>query len=362
MSFRDHPARFDKAFLAGLFGRPATDLQDFAFTPVGTGQVGDSYRLSLDWAASESESENKSENGAPLPASLVAKCPAADTVSRDTARNMHLYEIETQFYTHFGDSCGARVPHVFLSDYDAASGDGLLLFEDMAPAVQIAQMDGCSVPQLEAVLDEAARLHKSHWNDARLVEHMFLTYGHQEERRAFIGRLMPAVYPEWRARYEGRLDKDILDMGAALVARFADYIAPRDGPMVLTHGDMRLDNMLFSDADGRTILLDWQTAAAGPPMGDIAYCISTSLAQADARAAMEKQLVAAYHAKLGDSVGAYDFDAAWADYRRASFAGFIMAVISAMIVERTERGDEMFAVMAERSGWQALHLDALALI
>jgi hypothetical protein len=39
-----------------------------------------------------------------------------------------------------------------------------------------------------------------------------------------------------------------------------------------------------------------------------------------------------------------------------------MAVISAMIVERTERGDEMFAVMAERSGWQALHLDALALI
>ena len=53
MSFRDHPARFDKGFLAGLFGRPATDLQDFAFTPVGTGQVGDSYRLSLDWATSE---------------------------------------------------------------------------------------------------------------------------------------------------------------------------------------------------------------------------------------------------------------------------------------------------------------------
>jgi hypothetical protein len=97
-------------------------------------------------------------------------------------------------------------------------------------------------------------------------------------------------------------------------------------------------------------------------MGDIAYCISTSLADADERAAQEKNLVAAYHAQLGDGVGAYDLDAAWADYRRASFAGFIMAVISAMIVERTPRGDEMFAVMAERSGWQALHLDALALI
>jgi len=350
MSFRDHPERFDAAFLADLFGQPAEALNRFDFIPVGTGQVGDSYRIQLDWAV------------AGLPPSLVAKCPAADAVSRDTARSMHLYEIETQFYAQFGESCGARVPHVFLSDYDAASGDGILLFEDMAPAAQIAQMDGCSPAQLEAALDEAARLHQSHWNDADLLRHGFLTYGHQEERRAFIGGLMPGVYPEWRARYEGRLDKDILDMGEKLAARFVDYITPRDGPMVLTHGDMRLDNMLFSDADGRTVLLDWQTAAAGPPMGDIAYCISTSLAQADARAALEKDLVAAYHAKLGDCVGAYDFDAAWADYRRASFAGFIMAVISAMIVERTERGDEMFAVMAERSGWQALHLDALGLI
>jgi len=39
-----------------------------------------------------------------------------------------------------------------------------------------------------------------------------------------------------------------------------------------------------------------------------------------------------------------------------------MGVLSAMLVERTERGDEMFAVMAERSGYQALHLDSLALV
>jgi len=39
-----------------------------------------------------------------------------------------------------------------------------------------------------------------------------------------------------------------------------------------------------------------------------------------------------------------------------------MAVIAAMLVERTDRGDEMFAVMAERSGYQALHLDSLALV
>ena len=352
MSFYDHPEKFDVAFLAALFSQEADALRGFDFAPVGTGQVGDSYRVTLDWAGHDDG----------LPKSLVAKCPAENAVSRDTARNMNLYEIETKFYRHFGTNCGARVPHVYLTDYQATSGDGILLFEDMAPAQQIPQMDGCSPAQVETVLREAALLHKSHWNNAALADHEFLTYGQKDERRAFVSGLMSAVYPEWRARYAERIDKDILAMGDALVARFGDYLMPRDGPMVLAHGDMRLDNMLFSDASGRVILLDWQTASLAPPMGDIAYCISTSLQSADERAAHEKGMVAAYHDQLGDCVGAYDFDAAWADYRRASFAGFIMAVISAMIVERTERGDEMFAAMAERSGWQALHLDALALI
>ncbi len=354
MSLRDHPEKFDVEFLADLFGQKANALRGFEFAPVGTGQVGDSFRLTLDWADETAADA--------LPRSLVAKCPAADTVSRETARNMHLYEIETQFYAHFGDSCTARVPRRYFTAYDAPSGDGILLFEDMAPAVQIAQMDGCTRSQLEATLREAAHLHQSHWNDPNLENHGFLHYSQSDERRGFIIGLMQAVYPEWRARYEGRLDKEILDMGAHLVAQFEPYLARRDGPVVLTHGDLRLDNLLFSDAEGRTVLLDWQTASAGGPMGDIAYCISTSLKNPDERAAIEQELVAAYHAQLGGCVGDYDFERAWADYRYAAFSGFIMAVISSMIVERTARGDEMFAVMAERSAWQALHLDALALI
>ena len=348
---RDHPEKFDAGFLAGLFGRPAAALTGFDWVPVGTGQVGDSYRLTLDWADRDG-----------VPASLVAKCPAGDAVSRETARNLHLYEIETQFYARFGADCGARVPRCFLADYDAASGDGLLLFEDMAPAAQIAQMDGCSEAELRAVLAEAALLHASHWDDAGLAAHGFLTYSQSDERRAFVAGLLPAVYPDFEARYAGRLDKEILDLGAHLAARFADYLTPRPGPTVLTHGDLRLDNLLFPDAAGRAVLLDWQTASAGPPMGDIAYCIATSLKDATQRAALEEQLVADYHAALGAAAGAYSLDAAWADYRRAAFAGLIMAVISSMLVERTERGDEMFAVMAERSGRQALHLDAVSLI
>ncbi|MGB2227850.1 MAG: hypothetical protein ACPH44_07865, partial [Parvibaculales bacterium] len=221
MSLRDHPEKFDVGFLAGLFGQPGEALSGFDFVPVGTGQVGDSYRVTLDWAV----------NDVALPKSLVAKCPAVDAVSRDTARNMNLYEIETKFYEHFGTNCGARVPNVYLADYDAAIGDGILLFEDMAPAEQIAQMDGCSLARVEAVLREAALLHKSHWNDDALSAHEFLTYGQKDERRAFVSGLMSAVYPEWRARYAERIDENILTMGDALVAQFDAYLTPRDGPM-----------------------------------------------------------------------------------------------------------------------------------
>ncbi|MGC6534394.1 MAG: phosphotransferase family protein [Parvibaculales bacterium] len=351
MALRDTPDAFDKAFLAALFDRDEGALRGFGVEPVGTGQVGDSFRISLDWV--------EAPDG---PASLVAKCPAADMTSRETARNLHLYEIETQFYAHFGKSCGARVPQTYAVDYDAQTGDGVLLFEDMAPAKQIAQMDGCSVSEVKLILDEAARLHQSHWNDPVLEQTPWLTYGQQEERRAFLIGVLPALYPDWQARYQDRLSDDILQMGAALVERFEAYSAPRPGPKVLTHGDMRLDNMLFTDTQGRAVLLDWQTASCANPMGDIAYAVSTSLADPKQRADAEEALVVHYHAALGACVGDYDVAAAWADYRRASFAGFIMAVFSAMMVERTERGDEMFAVMAERSAWQALHLDALSLI
>jgi hypothetical protein len=39
-----------------------------------------------------------------------------------------------------------------------------------------------------------------------------------------------------------------------------------------------------------------------------------------------------------------------------------MAIIAAMNVVRTKRGDEMFAVMAERPARQALTLDSLSLL
>jgi hypothetical protein len=49
-------------------------------------------------------------------------------------------------------------------------------------------------------------------------------------------------------------------------------------------------------------------------------------------------------------------------YRREAIAGVIMSVVASQIVQRTERGDQMFTAMATRHIQHALDSDTLSLI
>ena len=76
-----------------------------------------------------------------------------------------MYEIETSFYKYLSDKCSARVPKLYYSDFNSKSDDGILLLEDMHPAQQIPQMDGCTANEVSQILKEAAALHKSYLTD-----------------------------------------------------------------------------------------------------------------------------------------------------------------------------------------------------
>lgn len=349
MTLPTHPAQFDKSWLAERIAPQAGRLNNFEFAPVGTGQVADSFRVKLDW-----------ESPGQGPASLVAKCPAADPASRKAGKSMSLYSREVCWYQNMAPKTAVRVPHCYYAMIQDA--DFLLLLEDAAPAKQIDQLAGCSADQVSSALAELARLHGFRWDDPALKDIGWLNQG--ADNRAFTDTFLPNAYPEWRARYEGRLDPDILNMGATFVSRLSDYNKSRsDTPLVVSHNDFRLDNMLFAEIPERPVIVDWQTISPGVPMTDVAYCISTSFQDPEERARHERNLLASYLDQLGlVAQTSYDFDRAWEEYRLAAFVGLIMAVVSAMVVERTERGDEMFAVMAERSGYQALMLDSLSLL
>lgn len=127
-------------------------------------------------------------------------------------------------------------------------------------------------------------------------------------------------------------------------------------------GDFRLDNLLFGSDDERPFVLDWQTLGIGCPMKDVAYFIGTSIADREERRANEMALLDCYFATLEQAGVIFDRDILLKEYRLQAISGLIMAVFSSMLVERTERGDEMFAVMAERPGWQALELNSVGLL
>jgi aminoglycoside phosphotransferase (APT) family kinase protein len=151
-------------------------------------------------------------------------------------------------------------------------------------------------------------------------------------------------------------------MGDAFVARAGAYFDIKPAVATIQHRDFRIDNILYSPDGARAHVVDWQTLGIGAGAADVAYLIGTSIADAAERAREEERLVRYYVDELGVLGAAPDVDTIWHEYKLYAFSGFLMAIIASMSVGRTERGDEMFAVMAERPALQVLHLDSLSLL
>jgi hypothetical protein len=95
-------------------------------------------------------------------------------------------------------------------------------------------------------------------------------------------------------------------------------------------------------------------------MTDAAYFIGCALPVEDRRARYE-DLLRAYHEGLGPD-SPVSLEDVREGVRHQSFVGVMMAVVSAMLVERTERGDEMFLTMLERHSSHVLDTGALDIL
>lgn len=343
-----HPKDFTLPWLTSALKAKEGTLRGFAFAPIGTGQMCQSFRLSLDWA----------EPGAG-PAAIVAKCPSADPQTRATAQAMRNYTLELNWYRELASSIPVACPRCI--HLDSADDDSLfvLLLQDLSPARQGDQLAGAAPSAIAAALQQAAALHAARWGDPSLPLTPWLA--ENPAVRAFLLAAMPSFYAGFRERYATRLAPEILELGDGLIARMERYFAFTPQAVTLQHRDFRIDNLLFAP-DGGVFVLDWQTIGLGAGALDVAYLIGTSVADPVERASHERAWVEGYSASLSARGASHDPDALWREYRLYALSGFVMAIIAAMNVVRTERGDEMFAVMAERPARQALMLDSLSLL
>jgi hypothetical protein len=348
MSTPSHPHAFTNAWLEQKLGAPAGSLVGFSAKSIGTGQMSLSFRVKLDW-----------ESGVG-PASIVAKCPSADPGTRAIAAALGSYALELGWYRELANKIGVACPKCLHLEANADESEFVLLLQDLAPAQQGDQLAGASIAQIEAALKQAARLHAPYWGDARLGDMEWLQPRPNVD--AMIRQMLAPLYAQFRERYAARIASDLLDLGGELIARTSDYFEATPKARTIQHRDLRIDNILFSADGGTAHVVDWQTLGLGAGASDVAYLIGTSIADADIRAREEARLVRFYVDEVRALGADADADEVWREYRLYAFAGVIMAIIASMNVERTERGDEMFAVMFERPARQALHLDSLALI
>ena len=321
---------------------------------VGTGQMGTSVRYVIAY--------DHAVPGAPR--SVVCKFASDDLTSRSTGLTLRTYEVEVCFYRDVARTVDMRIPACHFADIDLATGEFVLVLEDLTPCVQGDQLAGCTVDQAALAMEELARLHAPRWNDRRLADVEWLNRNSTEESFAFSEMFLPQLLPGFLDRYADRLEPSHVRIAERLLGGIGRFLRDRPGPRAVQHGDYRLDNMLFGTGDGGYPLavVDWQTVVWGPPVFDASYFLGAGLSPVERRA-HERALLRAYYEALGArGVSGYSWDDCWRDYRRYAFGGFLMAIGASMMVVQTPRGDEMFLTMIRRHGAQIEELDAVDLL
>ncbi|HWX74983.1 MAG TPA: phosphotransferase, partial [Solirubrobacteraceae bacterium] len=324
-------------------------IDSFVVSEIGTGQMSESHRVTLAYTDAELSG----------PDSVVIKLASADAASRSTGVGLGIYEREVRFYRELAPRIGGPLASCHLAAYDEAEGWFTLLLEDVAPALVGDQIAGCGVEQARLAIRELARLHAPVLEDRELEASGWLNR-ESPVSQALVAALLPGFFE----RYGERIAPEHRALCERFVARADAFLGARQPPLGLVHGDYRLDNLLFGEEGSTRALtvVDWQTVGWGGAMADAAYFLSGAL-EPELRRAHERELFGEYHEALcAQASRALEVEECWTEYRRHAFAGVLMAIIASMLVQRTERGDEMFMAMLARHSQQALDLDAEALL
>jgi aminoglycoside/choline kinase family phosphotransferase len=233
------------------------------------------------------------------------------------------YENEVQVYTQLRPDLIVEAPRALGALYDPASGQFVLMLEDLsqrgARFPNVTQSVALSA--VETLIDALATLHASHWQSPRFSSELSWLQSHVQGRVAYLmNELAPPLIQHeidtqaFKRELVGRLrttGPQLLD-GVQRVQRHQARLA-----QTLLHGDAHLGNTYLLP-NGAAGLLDWQLCVRGYCMHDVSYLIVTSLPIA-LRREHERHLLSRYRERL-TALGVHNAPSAaelWNEYRRA---------------------------------------------
>lgn len=319
---------------------------------MSVGQLGSVSRL---WLRYDSDQPT-------APTSVMLKLPSPDDGSREVGLALGIYESEVRFYQEVAGTVAIRAPRVHWAALEHETGRFTLVLEDVAPLGEPGDMlAGSTVEEASRALRALVDLQAPRWADPVLCDLAWLA--DPARNQALFGGVEAAV-PAFLERFGDHLPEDDIAL-MTVVAPWANAWAARlpEGPSVVMHGDFRMDNMVFPrQSDEPVAVFDWQTARLGPPLVDVAVYLGGCLAP-DVRRDCERELLAEYHAGLVSAgVNGFSFDDLWRSYRWSAFYGLLLSIPLSIQLERTERGDALFAKLASGYAQQARDLESKELL
>lgn len=341
----ERPTDLTNDWLTAALG--AGTVTGHEFERIGTGQMSECYRVTLTYAEGESG-----------PPTVVLKVAAADPNSRGTGLALGLYEREVRFYAEIAPRLEGPFAPCYHHAYDPETGAFDLLLGDAAPATVGDEIRGATTEQALLALSQLGRVHGPLLGDDALADAAWLN------RESPVNQaLLAGLWAGFSERFGDRIAPEHRQVCERLVEVFDEYLAGEAAAVQgLVHGDYRLDNMLFGEpgADRALTVVDWQTVTRGSALIDVAYFMGCALPD-EVRRTHYDALLRAYHEALGEH-SPLSLDDVRDGVRRAGFFGVMMAIVSSMLVEQTERGDAMFMTMLARHCAHVLDTDAVALL
>ena len=343
------PEAVDTLWLTEQLRKSGADCDVVSFTQnrIGTGQIGMCMRYELEL------------EGAEAPRSVIGKFASPDPLSSATGVQLLNYLKEVRFYQSLQERVSIKTPHCYFAEINGEGPEFMLLLEDLAPATQGDQLAGCGHEVADAAIQELVGLHAPLWCDPSLDEMSFLGDRRRSARSA--SDLYLKTFSGFADRFGSELTENQLDIMRRFGEAGDSYRAAVDQSIFAPiHIDYRLDNILVDDRGDRptVTVVDWQSIAIGNPLTDVGYFLGAGMLPA-ARRESEEEIVRKYHGSLVSAgIEGYGFEQCWQDYRRSSFAGFSVTVVASMLVQQTQRGDQMFLTMAQRHSQHAIDMGA----
>lgn len=294
------------------------------------------------------------------PTSLICKFHPSQEAERISAAALGTFVREIGSYSVINECDACSIPKPYLLAHDERHLN--LVIEDLSQTARPGdQIAGCDATDAEAVILQMAGLHSA------------------------FACLEESNIPPWLMQMStmGELFTEAIVAGAALAPdRFGDLLSAQQYSTItqcgeltaawyqlpwqhltLTHGDLRVDNVLFQECD-RTldaVLIDWQMTGLRNPMYDLAYFLSSSLS-VEHRREYERRLLALYLDALGERLPGYSEEQAMEDYRASMIASLTTNLIATVALPRTPAANNLILTLLKRGAAAAEDWDSLAAI